>query len=145
MIKGDKIKLTKPMGVFTNVGEVCEVTDIMDGGVICFRFGGYHLGCMSYDEYLKYFEPVVEVKPRKWTEWTLIDIDFYDPDYRQIAITAKFRHNNKKVQIRWESLRAESSCCAEDTFDLNKGLHLAKSRLIVKYLDHKVRAMAKNM
>lgn len=28
MIKGDKIKLVRPMGAFTNVGEICEVTDI---------------------------------------------------------------------------------------------------------------------
>lgn len=39
MIKGDKIRLKAKMGVFDNIGEVCEVTDISDGGVICFKFG----------------------------------------------------------------------------------------------------------
>lgn len=58
MIKGDKIKLVHKMGVFDNIGEICEVTDIQEGGVICFKFGGCHLGCMSYDEYEKYFEKV---------------------------------------------------------------------------------------
>ena len=28
MIKGDRIKLVKKMGVFDNIGEICEVTDI---------------------------------------------------------------------------------------------------------------------
>ena len=56
MIKGDRIKLVRKMGVFDNIGEICEVTDIQEGGVICFKFGGCHLGCMSYDEYKKYFE-----------------------------------------------------------------------------------------
>ena len=60
MIKGDLIRLVKRMGVFDNIGEVCEVTDISEDGVISFRFGGYHLGCMSYDEFEKYFELVEE-------------------------------------------------------------------------------------
>lgn len=75
MIKGDKIKLVKPMGAFTNVGEVCEVTDIREDGSIWFRFGGVHLGCMSYDEYEKYFEPVKEKIKREWTEWNRMSYD----------------------------------------------------------------------
>lgn len=31
MIKGDRIKLVKKMGVFDNIGEICEVTDIQKG------------------------------------------------------------------------------------------------------------------
>lgn len=60
MTKGDLIKLIKPMGVFENIGEVCEVTDVSEDGVISFRFGGIHLGCMSYNEFEKYFELVEE-------------------------------------------------------------------------------------
>lgn len=61
MIKGDLIKLVVPMGVFDNIGEVCEITDVSEDGVISFRFGGSHLGCMSYNEFEKYFE-LVEVE-----------------------------------------------------------------------------------
>lgn len=56
--KGNEIRLIKPMGVFDNIGEVCEVTDVSEDGVISFRFGGSHLGCMSYNEFEKYFELV---------------------------------------------------------------------------------------
>lgn len=56
LIQGSKIKLIKPMGIFDNIGEVCEVTDVSEDGVISFRFGGSHLGCMSYNEFEKYFE-----------------------------------------------------------------------------------------
>lgn len=63
MIKGDKIKLVKPMGAFTNVGEVCEITNITEDGTIWFRFGGSHLGCMSYDELERYFEKYVDNEP----------------------------------------------------------------------------------
>ena len=61
IVKGNEIRLIKPMGVFDNIGEVCEVTDVSEDGVISFRFGGSHLGCMSYNEFEKYFE-LVEVE-----------------------------------------------------------------------------------
>lgn len=61
MTKGDLIRLVKPMGVFNNIGEVCEITDVSEDGVISFRFGGSHLGCMSYNEFEKYFE-LVEIE-----------------------------------------------------------------------------------
>lgn len=60
--KNDKIKLVKPMGVFNNIGEICEVTDVSEDGVISFKFGGSHLGCMSYDEFEKYFELIKEIR-----------------------------------------------------------------------------------
>lgn len=72
MIKGDKIRLKSKMGVFDNIGEICEVTDISDDGSICFKFGnGRHLGCMSFNEYKKYFELVEEKESikRTWSKW----------------------------------------------------------------------------
>lgn len=60
LVKGDKIRLVKPMGAFVNVGEVCDVMEVTDNGVISFKFGGVHMGCMSYDEFEKYFEKVEE-------------------------------------------------------------------------------------
>ena len=142
MIKGDKIRLIKPMGVFKNVGEVCEVTDIAEGGVISFRFGGYHLGCMSYDEFLKYFEMV---EKRVWTDWKTERIGFHDINDNLVSIKIRYRNNGKKVQVRSGSLKAESSCCEEDIFDFEKGLDLATKRLIVKYLDNQVKSLAKSM
>ena len=70
--KGSKIQLVKPMGVFDNIGEVCEVVNVTEDGVITFRFGNYHLGCMSYDEFGKYFIHYEETKKtpkRKWSNW----------------------------------------------------------------------------
>lgn len=58
--KGDKIILKEKMGLFDNIGEICEVTSV-DGGIISFMFGeGLHLGCMSEDEADKYFVKYVE-------------------------------------------------------------------------------------
>jgi len=63
--KGNEIRLIKPMGVFDNIGEVCEVTDISEDDVISFKFGGCHLGCMSYNEFEKYFELVEKEVPEE--------------------------------------------------------------------------------
>ena len=63
--KGNEIRLIKPMGVFDNIGEVCEVTDVSEDGVISFKFGGCHLGCMSYNEFEKYFELVEKEVPEE--------------------------------------------------------------------------------
>lgn len=60
LVKGDKIRLVKPMGAFVNVGEICDVMEVTGNGVISFKFGGVHKGCMSYDEFEKYFEKVEE-------------------------------------------------------------------------------------
>lgn len=142
MIKGDKIRLIKPMGAFKNVGEICEVTDIAEGGVISFRFGGYHLGCMSYNEFLKYFEKVEE---RIWTKWEEVRIGFHDMNDKMVSVVLRYRNNGKKVQVKCGALKSESSCHSEDTFDFDKGFELATKRLIVKYLDNQVKSIAKGM
>lgn len=65
IIKGNEIKLIKPMGLFDNIGEICDVIDVSKDGVISFRFGGCHLGCMSYNEFEKYFELVEREIPEE--------------------------------------------------------------------------------
>lgn len=65
IVKGNEIRLVNPMGIFDNIGEVCEVTGVSEDGVISFKFGGCHLGCMSYNEFEKYFELVETEVPEK--------------------------------------------------------------------------------
>lgn len=138
MIKGDKIRLKAKMGVFDNIGEICEVTDVNDGGVICFRFGnGRHLGCMSFDEYEKYFE-------RVWTKWKHHYLNFYDPKGYDIDLDTFVRENGKHVQIKSTdgSLKASATCRNDDEFSFEKGLNLAERRLIVKYIAREVKEYA---
>lgn len=147
MIKGDKIKLKKKMGVFTNIGEVCEVVDVTEGGVISFRFGGRHLGCMSYDEYLKYFEPVTEPEKSKriWTDWCSGTAQYTDMNGQKTYLVYRYRHNGKRVHVTSGPLKAEASCHDDDKFILRKGLDLAVQRLIVKNMAEQVELKAKEM
>nr|DAV28284.1 MAG TPA: hypothetical protein [Caudoviricetes sp.] len=39
MIKGDRIKLVNKMGVFTNVGEICEVVDVTKMELLVLNLG----------------------------------------------------------------------------------------------------------
>lgn len=151
MIKGDKIRLKAKMGVFDNIGEICEVTDVNDGGVICFRFGnGRHLGCMSFDEYEKCFELVEEEKEqakRVWTKWKHHYLNFYDPKGYDIDLDTFVRENGKHVQIKSTdgSLKASATCRNDDEFSFEKGLNLAERRLIVKYIAREVKEYASSL
>lgn len=151
MIVGDKIRLVKKMGVFDNIGEICEVTDIQDSGVICFKFGGgQHLGCMSYDEYEKYFENVEEPVKREWSEWKHEPICFRSLHNNNLAFNGRYRTNGKKVEFKVcftkrEAIKTSATCCPDDEFNIKKGLDLAKKRFIVKYLDQQVKDIAKEM
>lgn len=142
MIKGDKIKLIAPMGVFKNVGEICEVIDITEEGLISFKFGGCHLGFMTNDEFLKYF---TKLENRSWTDWEEVNIGFHDMNDKIVVIKVEYRNNGKRVQVKSGDLKAESSCHCEDVFDFSKGFKLATKRLIVKHLNAQVKFIAKNM
>ncbi len=150
LVKGDKIKLVKPMGCFNNMGEVCDIVNVSEDAVISFKFGGVHLGCMSYNEFEKYFEKVEHIK-HEWTEWIEKQIGYYNIDNDMRIATIEFRHNGLRVQTRAKKidedvyLKARSCCHKNDIFDLNKGLKVATARLIVKVLDKETENMAKNM
>lgn len=150
MIKGDKIKLIRQMGVFDNIGEICEVINVDENGVISFKFGknGMHLGCMSYNEFEKYFELVQETK-REWSPWKFTGLFYEKLNNIRISRTIYYRYNGKKVQVKYTCnetvVRAEASCHNEDKFSLNKGLRLAKYRLIVKLLKKEAEDFARKL
>ena len=131
---------------FDNIGEICEVTDIQEGGIICFKFGGCYLGCMSYDEYEKHFEKVETPVKRTWSKWNLThELTFIDIKGDKKTIKYQYRNNGKRIQVRSGALKAGSSCYDEDEFSLSSGLELAEMRLVVKYLDNQVKSIAKAM
>lgn len=59
IIKGDKIKLVHKIGNFNKIDDVFKVIDV-ENGVITFECN-YDKGCMSYNEFEKYFEKVEPV------------------------------------------------------------------------------------
>lgn len=142
LIKGDKIKLIKKMGVFDNIGEICEVVEIMEGGAINFKFGKYNLGCMSYNEYEKYFEKVENVRT-KWSEWMSCALVVGDAGERY-----EYKTNNTKVLVRLIDsglYKSKSSCYKEDKFDLALGIKLAIARSELKAAQQNLDEIMKNV
>lgn len=148
MIKGDKIKLMKSMGVFTNIGEICEVVDVTTDGIISFKFGnGKHLGCMSYDEFEKYFE-LVESK-RVWGKWRCkcLNHKYIGKFMFNIETQIEIRTNGKIVQARFEMgngtyITSQAACHKDDKFSVDKGTLLAEKRLVAKILMDKAKSYA---
>ena len=148
MIKGDRIKLIKSMGVFTNVGEICDVVDVTTDGIISFKFGnGKHLGCMSYDEFEKYFE-LVESN-MVWGNWVkyFTTVKCYNTT---ISIPVEVRTNEKIVQVRYKLpndtyIKSQASCYKSDKFSFDKGRFLAEKRLVAKIFISEAKNYAANL
>ena len=82
---------------------------------------------------------------RTWSDWNFDEISFTDINGKIKTGIYSYRNNGKKVQVKCGDFKAEATCCKDDVFDFEKGLALAKSRLIVKYLDNQVKSIAKAM
>lgn len=97
---------------------------------------------MKDNEREKYSNKTVK---RSWTKWYLNEIRFTDINGKDVRCNYLYRTNGKKVQIRCGAFKAEATCCKDDEFEIEKGLNLAKKRLIVKYLNNQVKSIAKAM
>lgn len=164
---GDKIKYVKenpmigiPLNTVLTVTEVNNTVIALEGqmNLIGFIPMGIVKCVMSYDEYEKYFEKVVETETkseapkRVWTEWAKIDTQ----DRNQITNCAgamcskcasgsfcgkmekiEYRTNGKKIKVRYkigenQYINSEATCHKEDIFNLFTGLKVAVYRLGVK-------------
>lgn len=154
MVVGDKIKLVKPFGTLTEVGEVCEVANILSTGEIYFRHNK-GVGIMSYGKFEEFFELVstdnkVEKKKHEWTKWQQTDASFYNPvtDIFEV-IGLEWRTDNKKrAQVRiknYPQLKSCSSCYKDDKFSINNGYDIAKYRVYIKWLSKVVDEYAKSL
>ena len=119
LVKGDKIKLIKAIPGFDKVGDIFEINEILEGGMIRLDCS-YGTGLMSYSEFEGYFE---KIKTRKWGEW------FYwvraDGHYL-------YRTNGKKIELKIGDLKVSASCNDCDVFQLREGLNLCLARIRVK-------------
>lgn len=145
ILVGDKIKLVKeiPDG-FNKIGQIFRISHI-DNGHITFYLDDTIAGCMSYDEFEKYFE---KVEKREWSDWSIRKGESaYDPFTGGVypISSLSFRTNGKKVQVRYCGYKAEATCCSGDKFNIDTGFKLAKCRLIAKMIAGQVDAYAKSL
>ena len=127
LVKGDKIKLVKPMGMFTNVGEICDVVDISEDGVICFKFGKVHMGCMSIDEFNKYFVKYEEPKPITVTPERIEQV----MNDSKVSVQTLFdKCTVVACQLPSGFVIVESSACVDPkNYDENMGIEICMNRI----------------
>lgn len=127
--KGDKIELVAPMGLFTNIGEICEVMDIGGDGLIWFKFGnGMHIGCMSPDEFDKYFKKYEEPE-----DTLAVDDEYVDWLIENSEINVITAHGKCTVvtcQLPSGFVIVESSSCVDPkNYDKNLGVEICMKRI----------------
>lgn len=130
--KGDKIQLLKPMGMFDNVGEVCEVVNVLDDGTISFSFGnGLHMGVMSDDEFGKYFK--IYDEPVKKPTKNRVTSDMVDEliDNSEVIVDTLF-DNCTMVALRLPDsfVIVETSACVDpDNYSEEIGFDICMERI----------------
>lgn len=119
MIKvNDIVTLVKPIGELNNVGDLFEISNINEDGVIEIECG-YGFGIMTISEFNTYF---TIVKPHyNWTSW----IRFMADD----GTVLEYKTNNKRIIVKGMGVKSKCSCCPDDIFDLEYGLKLCVDRL----------------
>lgn len=127
LVNGDKIKLIKPMGAFTNVGEVCNITSIAEDGTISFRFGhgGVHLGCMSYNEFEKYFE---KVEPAPTVTQEQIDELIDNSDIKVLTVFGKCTIVSVQLPNGFV-LTHSSACVSPENYDEALGTEICLKKI----------------
>lgn len=162
---GDKIKYVKensmfgiPLGIVFTVTDIKGVVVALEAEVEIDGMTGVAQCVMSYDEYEKYFEKVVEEPKSAWTEWRKIETDEFNTithslndnyfiikylkDYfnnQHLIQKIETRNNGKKTDVRItfrnnNSTRATSTCniTANDKFDEVVGIKVALVKIFAK-------------
>lgn len=178
---GDKIKYVKASSfIETPIGTEMTVTDIK-GTVVAVEANFEFDNCkavvqcvMSYDEFEKYFEKVVETETkleapkRVWTEWKCVEDSedvpqcgdctcskskcwFFDVCNYFNMENIEYRTNGKKVMVRCHDddndnyIKSEATCHKTDVFELTTGLKVAIARLAVKKAEHNLKTIIKEV
>ena len=161
---GDKIKYVKenpmigiPLDTVFTVTDVTVQAIYMETEMVVDGWRGIAKCVMSYDEYEKYFEKVVEEPKPTWTEWRVVenneiykiihglDEEFYIVKYLKHYInmsqtTIETRNNGKKTDVRihlHKYIKSTSTCNkAFDEFDEATGIQVALLKLFPKILTY---------
>jgi len=125
ILKGERLVLIKEFGHLT-VGETYEVANILEDSIVLREVRSkIAVGVVNIKDIDKYF-----MKPevvRSWTPWTGFTVN-------DSGMTAFYRTNFKKVEVRYNGYKAAAYCNKVDDFDLYFGIDLAYRRCANKIL-----------
>lgn len=165
LLVGSYVKLTKkPYESFpvdtTMLGKVIQI----EKDNILVKYANMNMA-MSFDEYDKYFTSAdapnpYAVSPVKFhpvfTEWKIFDSSFDELDKAGVNhYSYEYCTNGKVVKVRKhylpglkkdrEILVGKASCCNEDVFNLEKGIHLAYARCKTKEIKEQINKLGQKL
>lgn len=132
-VKGDKLIVTKKVAEFLNEGEICEVIEVNDRGIIKFSFGnGIHMGIMSTDEFDEYFEKYEEPKKvaltvsEDYINWIIENSEFHIDTVFDKCTVMSCKLPNGFVIV-------ESSACVDpDNYNEDMGIEICTNKIVDK-------------
>lgn len=126
--RGDKFTLISPTEKFVNVGEVYEVGNILDKGImIRSEKTKVALGIISFETFMQCFSKKEDFI---WSDWTLFEVED--------NVFGEYKTNGKKVFVKAYGEKSHSSCNKMDNFNLRVGLNIAILRCKLKALNKKI-------
>lgn len=128
LIKGDKIKQVKEINGFNRVGDIFEVVGIDDNSISIKSDIG--VGIMSYCEFEKYFEKVIE---ETWSEWK----EQYNYLFDDIL---EYRIKGRVTECRFsDGIHTYSKNMDEDEYSLKKGIDVCVIKYKIKALQNELK------
>lgn len=134
--RGDKIRLVKEMAFFKNVGEVCEVVEVIDDKYVVFTFGnnGVRVGAVDMSSFETFFEMYKE--PEEEIEAIAVDPDYikYLIENSDVTVDTKFdKCTVVTVKLPNGFVLTESSACVDPlNYDADMGYEICMESIMEK-------------
>ncbi len=135
--RGDKIRLVKEMAFFKNVGEVCEVVEVIDDTCVVFTFGdnGVRVGAVDMNSFKTFFE-IYEELEEEMAEAISVDLEYikYLIDNSDITVDTKFdKCTIVTVKLPNGFIITESSTCVDPkNYDEQMGYEICMDSIMEK-------------
>lgn len=131
IVKNDKVILKNEIGNLKKIGSTYRVVDITNAHIVVENIDNNNETLViEIDEFENYFDKKENIK--EWTTWQKL----ISPDGDTIAF---YRTNMKKVQVKIDGFKGETTCHKNDEFNLYFGITLAYKRCIEKYLKETIK------
>lgn len=134
--KGDKVRLVEEMAFFKNVGEVCEVVEVIDDKYVVFTFGdnGVRVGATDMNSFKKHFE--IYKEPEEETEAISVSPEYIKSlvDNSDITVDTKFdKCTVVTVRLPNGFVLTESSACVDPlNYDADMGYEICMESITEK-------------
>lgn len=131
LTNGDKLIVTKAVAPFLNEGDIVEVVNVADNGVISFAFGEnlMHMGMMSNDELEAHFEKVEEKKEEMPTiTQEYIEAIMSNSEFEVNTVFNKCTIVTCKLPNGFVIVES-SACVSPENYDENMGIEICINKI----------------